>query len=396
MKKIGDDRDYMRSIKSNANQYSRKITFIAGMLLCFKATFLFGDLDMGNGLWKGSGTIDVDSRGTRYSASVEAYVGKDGQFLFHLDNHWNFENHDILFSYDGEDFYYVIRNGWHGGEGDLIYLSTGNIPLILFQDCARDALWYALGMSHFLSDTGSAGEIVNLAYGPRSSINAYGFRFEASIISQDPTLAKKILIYKDKSLDRETPEEEATRKEIDIDSLYVSVDRLGHQWQIKRDWPDGVLSAEVTWDSSVSIEENNQTFLLPSEFSVKTYPVSGLPGAEPNWIVRANFQSWEFLHESTDSFKPEIYRRTRIYDSRLRERTDANYVDHVLYLIDDNFGWRSKEDMELQAMFHDSLIHKEIPNARNRMNLSTGFLYLIFVVVAAVPLFLLFCFRSST
>lgn len=335
------------------------------------------------GAWEGRGIVEVNSRGVRYSADVVVIISKSGNFLFRLNNHWHHEDHDIEFSFDGEDFFYIIREG--RTPNDTAFLSSGDIPINKIQDCARDALWYALGNVQFLKKRGDSGEIINLFRQPRGNINAYGFRYEAEIIEQEPLMARNLSIIREKSFDMLTPEEEVARIDIDSIGFARNPDRLIRQWESKRGSTDGALTTEVVWNNEVILENG---ITLPAEFTSTTY-LGYPPEDHSTWIVKGEFNSWEFRSNPGMSYRPEINSDVFVQDSRLRMKSEAGDVNELMYVIssESETGWFSKEDPFITSLFREYAMEASIPTGPRPDGMKLVVIVLI-LISGGIPLLL--------
>lgn len=336
---------------------------------------------------QGQGVIEVKSRGTEYSTNITVTISEDGRFIFELDNHWSYPDQNIFIYFDGTDIFYLIEDPFERGE-PLVYLNSGDLPLVAFQDCARDALWYALGMTSFLGRNGDSGEIFNLYRLPRSDISAYGYRYEADIIDQLPLMARRISIYRDKSLDKDTPEDEAARLEIDPDRVSLGSNRLENHWQLKQNSQDGALAVEVHWEDEIEIEDG---ILVPQSFRSATYPMN-LGENDPEWEVIGNFESWEYRENVAVSFVPEIDSSVRVWDSRPRKKTDSHFVAHIVYRVGEDSAvkaWPSTDSSFIEDMAEEELLSNPIPYLNDRVDFRWLILFLLISILVVAPVILL-------
>lgn len=302
-----------------------------------------------------------------YNTSIAITISEDGRFLMRMNHHPVFRSHEITFSFDGTNFFYVFGAKIRSKDGEeeqkarigptTAYLSTGDIPMVLFQDDARDALWLALGSGQFFQKHGPTGELVNLFYGPRTDINAYGFRYEATLTNSTLPLAYKIHLLKDKSLDGKNAHAEEER--IGLDLKGKGSDLRRKQWGMKETWRDGDRALDLSWHHSQMIGST----AFPLEVAVTTYYPSPHSN-QPRHKIGIRIDSWQTIRNGNENFQPPVKAPIRVFDSRLRSRNRSLFVDDVMYEVGrTNSQWPSTNDVSLQRAFTSVMEANQRPDA---------------------------------
>lgn len=358
----------------------RQILLIIGVIVFMASTDFVSETSANESIrvLKGKGKIHVESRGVDYTTDVTALIALDGRFSFSLNNHWNYSEGEIQFSFDGETFYYLVERK---DKNDLAFLSSGPIPIFPVQDCARDALWYALGSSQFLSHNETSSEILHLYNQPREDINAYGFRYEAKLLDQIPVMARRLLILKDRSLDMDTRDAEEGRLQIDPYRLYATETTREEQWAIKDSWTDGAVAIEVIWDGEDVVKDN---LVLPAGFTSLTYSASR-PESAPIWRVTGSSFSWVYVSRFNGKFQPEISRKVRVSDGRVRRRSNTHYVSYVIYPLNRGEEWLGADAPIVQGLIDPTMASSPLPSAKSSTRLGPLVVGIGIVIVILAP-----------
>lgn len=309
-----------------------------------------------------------------YEAEVHVILAEDGRFLFELNNHDIYKNSNISFSFDGVDYFYVIHDATP--EEGLACLSSEKLPISIFKDNVRDSLWFTLASGHFFKERGLSGEVIDIFRSPRHNINAYGFYYEVDLVNDRFPMARRLFMFKDRSLDFNDIEDEENRPTLDLGDK--GSDNRTDQWQRKRKSINGGLSVKIDWDE----QSNENGLTLPIEFTVTRYLLSS--SARPAFTIRFRLDPWQEKDRSDLSFKPEINGPIRVRDSRLRMQDGIRFVDQVHYHVGtsaEDSEWRSAHDPIIQSQFKSAMEGKVIPS---KSWFSPGLILLICIVLAAV------------
>ncbi|GEM_PF-3258220 len=323
-----------------------------------------------------------------YETELEVSVSEDGKFIVKLDSSSVMSHKPVTFAYDGETFYYIsyppttdksnLDATMTEGQTATAYLSGEDVPMMLFQDDARDAFWYALGSGNYLNRHGLTNEIPHLFWGPRSDVNAYGFGYLADVPSNTFAFSPSSLrIWRDKSLDKTTRSEEENRTGLDIKNIGSPMRET--QWLIKEGWQDGALALELTWKDKKLFGP----FLLPLEVDLVEYHPFPFPNP-PRTVVKFLFPSWTVSSSPETSFVPEITGLIRVMDSRIRQRSSARFIDEINYAVTPKSGWRSIHEPEMQTEMLGAMRMK--PGSSRRTILRLLFFGLILCSIVFVAL----------
>ena len=294
--------------------------------------------------------IPLDS----YTASVFVALADDGRFKIQLFNHPLYTKRQIIFSFDGTNNFYLISksdtnipntNTWISSTITECYLSAEEIPLIIFDDAARDALWYALCSGNFLKKHGQSGEILQLFASPRRSVMGYGYRYEATLTNSIFCLPYELDIWRDKKLDKKDREAEESRIELDAKGQGTSL--YDSQWAGKSFIPDGSHALKLVWKRDFLLQNQR----LPLEIELTTfYPAQTNP--PPLFNIRLEFEPWHLSTDNNQTFRPpDPTEQTRVRDARTRIREGSHYVDNVVYMLgtsSSNSTWLTMSDPRLK------------------------------------------------
>jgi len=219
------------------------------------------------------------------------------------------------------------------------------MPLIIFDDAARDALWYAVCSGNYFRKHGRSGEILQLFASPRRSVMGYGYRYEATLTNSIFCLPYELDIWRDKKLDKKDREAEESRIELDAKGLGSRL--YDGQWAGKSFMPDGSHTLKLVWKRDFFLQNQR----LPLEIELTTfYPAQTNP--PPLFNIRLEFEPWHLSTDENQTFcPPNPTEPTKICDARLRLREGSHYVDNLLYMLGTrptNSTWLSANDSRLK------------------------------------------------
>jgi hypothetical protein len=332
-----------------------------------------------------------------FESPVAITLSDSGPFTIKIDKHPAIQS-AITFSYDGTNYFYVFLPRTNPRSESqqqntvsnqmAAYLSTGEMPLILFEDAARDALWYALGSGVFFSRKGSTGEMIHLFFGPRMDINAYGFRYEVKLTNSTFALPYELRLWKDSSLDKASASAEGERIELDLAKPGSAMRES--QWQLKKSWKNGNRAIDLVWKQQQRLED----LVLPQEIEINDY--HPYPHSAPVRLkINIELQSWQRENGVERAFQPPIDQPMKVIDSRLRARDETHSVDSVLYEIGrTNFHWYSTNDSYLKAMSSGIMMASSRPTS-NRGMLTRVVLMIVLLGLLVLPTVGLFRKRTG-
>lgn len=289
-----------------------------------------------------------------YTAPVSVMLAGDGRFKIQLFNHHLYTKRQIIFSFDGTNYFYLISKSGSNIPSPTTstsklantteakcYISAEEMPLIIFDDPARDALWYAVCSGAFFRKHGQSGEILQLFQSPRRSVMGYGYRYETSLTNTFFNLPHKLNIWRDKKLDKKDKGEEENRIELDAVGQGGSI--YDTQWAAKSFIPDGSHVLELLWKSDFLLQNQR----LPLKIEITTfYPAQTNP--PPLFSIRLEFEPWRVSTDEKQTFRPpDPLEPTRVRDARVRVREGTHYVDEIHYMLGTNptnSAWLSTAD----------------------------------------------------
>ena len=358
-------------------------------------------------LWvEASGTVRVSRQTTdgqeiaddSYTAPVSVRLSDDGKFIIRLLNHNFYKRREIVFSFDGTNFFYLIPKGNETRLGDskkaadfkmdlgTCYLSSEEIPLVLIQDHARDALWYALGSGNYFKKHGETGEVPDLFYSPRRSTAGYGYRYKVALTNSIFCVPYSLDLWRDKKFDRQggSRQAEEDRLELNTDGRGTMV--FDGNWATKRAIPENRHMLSLVWKRDCLIEDQR----LPLEVEITDFYTWG-PPTNPCVTVKLEFESWRTSTvDSNETFRPDPTQPTKVLDARVRMRQDGHYLDDLVYTVGTkptNSFWRARDDAWLQRGAAEVFAGQYIPGQKERFRI--WMLILLFAVIAPIFLWLI-------
>jgi hypothetical protein len=323
-----------------------------------------------------------------YSAPVSVTLSDDGRFIIQLFNHQFYKRRPITFSFDGTNFFYVIGNGTNTSRFQTVvaqgYLSAEEMPLILIDDPAREALWYALCSGTFFKRHGQSGEILELFRSPRRSIVGYGYRYEVALTNTIFCMPYRLDIWRSKKGDKATRAAEEDR--LELNAIGRGTALYDNQWFGKAAIPDGSHALELLWKREQILQDER----LPLEVKiVNFYPAKNTP--LPCLKIRLEFGPWHLSAVDNETFRPpDPTEPMHVMDARVRVREGSHYLDELSYSLGTsptNSRWYPTNDPWIQAGIRIISKAQRIPSGSSK---SRVFVLVLFVSTSLVFLYLLF------
>ena len=296
----------MRRMTSSSNCcYSRWLFTFRAIIV----VFVFSSIRSGAAsFWvETSGNVRVSRQTTdgreipevTYTTPVSVRLSDNGRFIIRLLNHQFYKRREIVFSFDGTNYFYLIGKGNETRLGDskkasdfrmdsgMCYLSAEEMPLVLIEDHARDALWYALGSGHYFKKHGETGEIPDLFLSPRCSILGYGYRYEVALTNQIICVPYRLDLWRDKQSDRKGGLRETEEDRSELDTAGRGTALYDNNWSVRRAIPDGRHVMSLLWKRDCIVEDQR----LPLEVEVSDFYTWGA-GSNPCVKVKLEFEKW--------------------------------------------------------------------------------------------------------
>lgn len=362
-------------------------TFLLAVAVAWSAVSRGGDICV-----ETTGTADVSRVTTHgvpipsecYTAPFSVTLSDDGRFKIDLFNQPFYPKRQITFSFDGTNYYYLISRDTNvTASTALCYLSAEEMPLIIFEDPARDALWYSICSGNFFKKHGQSGEILQLFDSPRRSVIGYGYRYKAAFTNSIFCLPYGLDVWRDKAFDKKDRAAEESRPELDVvgrgSRLYDS------QWAGKMAIPDGNHLLELVWKKDFLLHDQR----LPLEVGVTVfYPASSNP--PPVLSIGLRFEPWHLSTLDGRMFcPPPPTQPTRVRDARIRMQKKRHYLDEVVYRLGvspTNSSWLPTNNRWLQQG------HRVILNAQIKPDANTRKWAIVLVMFAVVSPVLFYFF----
>ena len=300
-----------------------------------------------------------------YSAPFSVKLADDGRFIIKLYNHNHYKAREITFSFDGTNYFYVLgqeTNAPNSATNNfaLAYLSSEEIPLILYADDARDALWYSLCSGNYFKKHGESGEILQLFHHPRFSIEGYGFRYAVILTNSVFCLPYNLKIWKDNKYDKLNRKAEEGRLELDAKDRGSPLSES--DWRAKLVFRDGSLSLNLQWKQEYKLGETR----LPREVELEDFYLSKT-NQLPCYKIDLEFNPWQLSSVGNETFRPADPKQpTRVLDARVRIRDGIHYLDDLYYTLGrspTNSHWYSTNDPWIQRGIEVNLHNNRIPGS---------------------------------
>lgn len=338
------------------------------------------------------------SEGT-YTTPVSVRLSDDGRFIIRLLNHQFYKRREIVFSFDGTNYFYLIGKGNETRLGDskkaadfgmdlgMCYLSAEEMPLVLIEDHARDALWYALGSGNYFKKHGETGEIPDLFFSPRRSIVGYGYRYKVSLTKPMFCVPYSLDLWRDKQSDRKGGIRDTEEDRLELDTAGRGTVLYDNNWSVRRAIPDGRHVMSLLWKRDCIVEEQK----LPIEVEITDFYTWG---ASSNACVRVKleFEAWHTSAvDRNESFRPDPTQPMKVLDARVRMRKEGHYLDDLVYSMGTsptNSTWRATNDPWIQHAVAEVSAAQPIPGQKGKAS-RVLMLVLLFGVVSPIFVFLI-------
>lgn len=317
--------------------------FVASSLLVLSTTSHGGQDLIGI---RASGIVESWSARRSYSASIEVVVAEDGRFFYQYDHHRDFPGSVITYSFDGDNYFYVISKS-PDYDHDIASVVPADLIYSSLPDPIRSFLWLTLARGRYFQQNGVKGEFVDPFSHPRSSLEAYGYRYEADVVNDDFPMLYQFSTFRDHSYDLASFKESVNRPYLDL-NIENTTSVWKSEWDIlKNQIINGLKRKEIVWKE----EQELDGLRLPVVFSYYTYPLA--PSEGPHGSIEARLTNWQKVSLEGFAFRPEVKNRTWVLDdARVRYRNSKMSVDRVAYYIGENesdMRWPEPDSSKVQS-----------------------------------------------
>lgn len=299
----------------------------------------------------------------------------------------------IQMTYDGVDTYYVRdvkyvdpQNNKTNYVPHSSYISQGALPLATgYSDDGRGVIWFAF-MGGAYMNTLKTNTFLLPWKSPRTSLFAYGFRYEARKNAEKPFTLSDAQFYRDTSLDL-TEDEELSRPLLDTPRNWDQVKDLKTQLKLRNQlWKNGDRACVYTVNQMTNIAGMD----IPLECVLeRSSGLSANPVTRHHLVVTNVYT----LNDNSIQLPATPYARM-VKDSRFRYRDGNVSKDQIMYSIDKGTNrWLQTNDVNLQRQFQSSSPRSSINNLKLELLKRYSIVTVLILSAIIIPYYL---YRKSS